>query len=82
VIEDGKQISQVAEQYNLHPNNIFNWREQLFEERIQTFQIKALQSFLIPPPLTGLTYSVKQTLTKLQKTKNYIDIAPRLQAHG
>ena len=40
VIEDGKQISQVAEQYGLHPNNIFNWRKQLFEGGIQTFQIK------------------------------------------
>ena len=40
VIEDGKQISQVAEQYGLHPNNIFNWRKQLFEGGVQTFQIK------------------------------------------
>jgi transposase-like protein len=30
VIEDGKQVSQVAEQYGLHPNNIFTWRKQLF----------------------------------------------------
>jgi transposase-like protein len=40
VIEDGKQVSQVAEQYGLHPNNIFNWRKQLFEGGAQTFQIK------------------------------------------
>jgi len=40
VIEDGKQVSQVAEQYGLHPNNIFNWRKQLFEGGVQTFQIK------------------------------------------
>jgi transposase-like protein len=40
VIEDGKAISQVAEQYGLHPNNIFNWRKQLFEGGIQVFQIK------------------------------------------
>jgi DNA-binding Lrp family transcriptional regulator len=30
----------VAEQYGLHPNNIFNRRKQLFEGGIQTFQIK------------------------------------------
>jgi transposase len=40
VLEDGKQVSQVAEQYGLHPNNIFNWRKQLFEGGIQTFEIK------------------------------------------
>ena len=40
VLEDGKSISQVAEQYGLHPNNIFNWRKQLFEGGVQTFQIQ------------------------------------------
>jgi transposase-like protein len=40
VLEDGKSISQVADVYGLHPNNIFNWRKQLFEEGIQTFRIK------------------------------------------
>ena len=40
VLEDGKQISQVAENYGLSPNNIFKWRKQLFEEGLQTFQVK------------------------------------------
>ncbi len=40
VLEDGKQISQVAEKYGLSPNNIFKWRKQLFEEGVQTFQVK------------------------------------------
>ena len=40
VLEDGKPISRAAEQYELHPNNIFNWRKQLFEGGVQTFQIK------------------------------------------
>ena len=26
VLEEGKQISQVAEKYGLSPNNIFKWR--------------------------------------------------------
>jgi len=39
VVEEGKTISQVAEKYGLHPNNIFNWRKQLFEEGVQIFQI-------------------------------------------
>jgi transposase-like protein len=40
LLEDGKQISQVAEKYGLPPNNIFKWRKQLFEEGLQVFQIK------------------------------------------
>jgi len=40
VLEDGKSISQVADMYGLHPNNIFNWRKQLFEGGLQTFQVK------------------------------------------
>ena len=40
VLEDGKTISQAAENYGVHPNNIFNWRKQLFEGGMKTFQIK------------------------------------------
>ena len=40
ILEDGKPISQVAETYGIHPNNILNWRKQLFEGGVQTFQIK------------------------------------------
>jgi transposase len=40
VLEDGKPISQTAEAYGIHPNNILNWRKQLFEGGVQTFQIK------------------------------------------
>jgi transposase-like protein len=30
----------VADKYVLHPNNIFNWRKQLFEEGFRLFEIK------------------------------------------
>ena len=40
VLEDGKSISQVAERYGIHPNNILKWRKLLFEGGVQTFQIK------------------------------------------
>ena len=40
VIEDGKTLSSVAEQYGVHPNNIMKWRKQLFEGGLQVFQIK------------------------------------------
>ena len=40
VLEDGKPISEVADRYGLHPNNIFNWRKQLFEGGHHIFQIK------------------------------------------
>ena len=39
-LEDGKPISEVADRYGLHPNNIFNWRKQLFEGAVQAFQIR------------------------------------------
>ena len=40
VLEDGKSISSVAEAYGVHPNQIMNWRKQLFEGGEQVFQIK------------------------------------------
>ena len=39
VLEDGKTISQVAEQYGLHPNNIFKWRKQFLEGGFAAFNI-------------------------------------------
>jgi transposase-like protein len=40
LLEEGKSVSQVADAYGLHPNNIFKWRKQLFEGGVQIFQIK------------------------------------------
>jgi len=40
IVEDGKSVSIVAESYGLHPNNIFKWRKQLFEEAPRLFEIK------------------------------------------
>jgi transposase-like protein len=42
LVEDGKPVSTVAENYGLHPNNIFNWRKQLFEGALRIFEIKRL----------------------------------------
>jgi transposase-like protein len=38
VQEDGKTISQVAEEYGIHPNNIFKWRKQHLEMGVQGFK--------------------------------------------
>ena len=40
VLEDGKSYSSVAEAYGVHPNQIMNWRKQLFEGGQQVFQVK------------------------------------------
>jgi len=40
VLEDGKSISSVAEGHGIHPNLVLNWRKQLFENAVQTFEIK------------------------------------------
>jgi transposase-like protein len=39
VLEDGRTISQTAEKYGVHPNNVMNWRKQLIEDGVRTFQI-------------------------------------------
>ena len=36
--ENGKTISQAAEEYDIHPNNIFKWRKQHLEMGIQGFK--------------------------------------------
>ena len=36
--EEGKTVSQIAEEYGIHPNNIFNWRKQHLEMGIQGFK--------------------------------------------
>ena len=36
--EDGKTISQVSEEYGIHPNNLFKWRKQHLEMGVQGFQ--------------------------------------------
>jgi len=38
--EDGKPISQVAEEYGIHPNNIFKWRKLHLEMGVQGFKTK------------------------------------------
>jgi transposase-like protein len=40
VLEDGKPVSQVAEEYDVHPNLILNWRKQLFEGAPKTFEVR------------------------------------------
>ena len=40
VLEDGKSVSSTAEAYGVHPNQIMNWRKQLFEGAQQIFEIK------------------------------------------
>ena len=39
-MEDGKSVSGVSEAYGVHPNQIMNWRKQLFEGGQQIFEIK------------------------------------------
>jgi len=40
VLEEGKSISSVAEKHKIHPNLVMGWRKQLFENALQTFEIK------------------------------------------
>jgi len=62
VLEEGKPLSQVADHYGLHPNNIFKWRKQLFENGVQTFQIKRsdISSKAEERKITALEDKIKQ----------------------
>jgi transposase/putative transposase len=40
LLEEGKPVSSVAEGNSVHPNLILNWRKQMFEGAIQTFEIR------------------------------------------
>ena len=62
VLEEGKPLSQVADHYGLHPNNIFKWRKQLFENGVQTFQVKRsdISSKAEERKITALEDKIKQ----------------------
>ena len=36
--EDGKSVSQVSEEYGIHPNNIFKWRKRHLEMGVHGFK--------------------------------------------
>ena len=67
VLEDGKPISSVAEEYKIHPNLILNWRKQLFEGGKQAFEIKR-------PDITtkAMERQTKDLEEKLQHKDNVI----------
>lgn len=67
VLEDGKSISNTAEEHGVHPNLILNWRKQLFEGASQAFEIKR-------PDITekALEKQAKALEAKLQHKDNVI----------
>ncbi|GHU48065.1 transposase [Spirochaetia bacterium] len=40
LLEDGKEVSTVATEHEIHPNMVLSWRKQLFEGALQTFEVK------------------------------------------
>lgn len=40
LLENKVPINQLAEKYNIHPNDIYIWRKKLFEEAEQIFERK------------------------------------------
>lgn len=40
LLENNVPISQLAEKYNIHPNDIYNWKKKLFESAVNIFNSK------------------------------------------
>lgn len=36
-LEEQRPVSEVAEQYGVHPNQIYQWKKQMFEGALETF---------------------------------------------
>lgn len=41
LLENNTPISQVAEKYNVHVNDIYNWKKKLFENAASIFEFKS-----------------------------------------
>ena len=41
LLENRTPLNQLAEKYEIHPNDIYNWRKKLFEEADQIFEKKS-----------------------------------------
>ena len=42
-LENSIPISQLAEKYNIHPNDIYNWKKKLFESAADIFTTKTVK---------------------------------------
>ena len=40
IVQDGKKISEVAEQNNVHPNQLMSWKKQFLESAVSAFKIE------------------------------------------
>lgn len=40
-LENNVPVSQLAEKYNIHPNDIYNWKKKLFESAADIFTTKS-----------------------------------------
>lgn len=61
LLEKGIPISQLADKYQIHTNDIYNWRKKLFEQATEIFQ---------PKPHNRTQSSVEQK--KIQKLQSQI----------
>lgn len=39
-LEEGLRVSEISEKYNLHPNQFYRWKKELFEGALETFSQK------------------------------------------
>jgi len=44
LLENNVPVSQLAEKYNIHPNDIYNWKKKLFESAADIFTTKNVKN--------------------------------------
>ena len=42
ILQDGKKVSEVAEEHEIHPNQIMQWKKQALENMAQIFKIERM----------------------------------------
>lgn len=46
IVQDGKKISEVAEENNVHPNQLISWKKQFLESAVSAFKIARKDSVI------------------------------------
>ena len=66
-LTEGVQVSELAKKYDLHPNQFYKWRKDLFEGALNTFSGKHKN-----PRKSSRTDKLEEELTKKDKIISFL----------